>query len=476
MSAPNFVDQIVKPVSSSAHSTRIVQISAQLDGVNPETSLTRAREKILRWAQEKVGRLPRDAFDGAHFDVDHLDGVRAVAVRIDTPNLWAVRVDDPDKKVPGRTWVTEAGLGLTTDMRALFGVRLTCITRNPAALDPLHSVPKFVRQIAAGPGLHMFGRRISKSPWILQTLDEVSQLVGIIKDPLRVIPVYVASLASGALNGKEISVDLSGLAERTVGVALVVGLPKQLTWDLTERLGRDYSVYNGALRTYRPGFSVNDSPHSHPIARSDSIANFPPRGAESFSRRLVLDAIASSVKRPGLDNELPPFATIKSLAAKATRSRAEALPNNVAEVISALKNQVSALEEQLDEQCKTYDDMLDDASNEIKQLEEEAAEERSEAYRLKSRLQTLEIALAAASGGASPEITIPSDYAAMDAWVSEHLAGRVRLLPRAVRALKEARYHDVGQVYRCLLVLGNEYSHAHSRRARSTCSLQRGAR
>jgi hypothetical protein len=44
------------------------------------------------------------------------------------------------------------------------------------------------------------------------------------------------------------------------GMAIVVILPAEFSWTLTERFGKQLSVYEGAVRVYLPGFTEDANP------------------------------------------------------------------------------------------------------------------------------------------------------------------------------------------------------------------------
>ena len=63
----------------------------------------------------------------------------------------AARIDDADKSVPLRTWVTEIAIGLAETGDVLFGSRLICTSRGET-LPYDRTVPGLVREvIATGP-------------------------------------------------------------------------------------------------------------------------------------------------------------------------------------------------------------------------------------------------------------------------------------------------------------------------------------
>src|SRR5687767_12355283 len=85
----------------------ILRVAASVDG-----DVDRVRREILTWAQNRSGgRLPREAW--SYDDFEYFSGGRnsmGVRLRDGDADLWAIRADDPDKIVPGRTWTTEVVL------------------------------------------------------------------------------------------------------------------------------------------------------------------------------------------------------------------------------------------------------------------------------------------------------------------------------------------------------------------------------
>lgn len=73
------------------------------------------------------------------------------------------------------------------------------------------------------------------------------------------------------------------------------------------------------------------------------------------------------------------------------------------------------------------------------------------------RIAILEERLAGAQGDADREVPALTDYAALEAWAERHLAGRLVLLPRAIRDAKDGLFQDVALVGRALLYLAGPY-------------------
>jgi hypothetical protein len=72
-------------------------------------------------------------------------------------DCWLARVDDPDRSVPGRTWITEIAV-VRYGQVARFGVRQK-VAMFEQARDFCPAVPGIVRQVEEKPGLQWRGGR-----------------------------------------------------------------------------------------------------------------------------------------------------------------------------------------------------------------------------------------------------------------------------------------------------------------------------
>ena len=114
-------------------------------------------------------------------------------------------------------------------------------------------------------------------------------------------------------------------AELTLGAAHVAILTGPASFHLTDRMGRELSVFRQAVRIYRPGFSRwKDQPARHPLflpARVDAwrVEGWVEEGRPAFMGWLADQVLASSVHRADRDEELPPFNSVRLIAAQAER-------------------------------------------------------------------------------------------------------------------------------------------------------------
>jgi hypothetical protein len=131
--------------------------------------------------------------------------------------------------------------------------------------------------------------------------------------------ICVFSLDKTSEEAETAAVSAINVHNKTLGVAHVIVLTGPAAFMLTDLVGKEFSVFNRAVRTYRPGFDTDsDNPSRHPLAMADSIARWLENGvegAEAFESFLVRSAIQQTVLKSDLDRALPPFSEVRRLAA-----------------------------------------------------------------------------------------------------------------------------------------------------------------
>ena len=138
--------------SSHALIEPVSQVSMRLLPVSGKDRFAEGAASVLKWMARRAGRkLPKEAWELKSFELADVGAQRVVAVSLETPRFWAARIDDADKSVPLRTWVTEIAIGLAETGDVLFGSRLICTSRGET-LPYDRTVPGLVREvIATGP-------------------------------------------------------------------------------------------------------------------------------------------------------------------------------------------------------------------------------------------------------------------------------------------------------------------------------------
>jgi len=113
--------------------------------------------------------------------------------------------------------------------------------------------PRIVRDLARGLGGFLDGRDLTGRPEDVRS-DDIAGLVSLLKDPTRRLPVVVSSVLPDT--GRP-ATDPAVLASQLIGIAHVYSiLTVPATYELTDRVGKSLSVFDGAVRIYWPGFRI----------------------------------------------------------------------------------------------------------------------------------------------------------------------------------------------------------------------------
>ena len=454
----SLADQL-RPVQKQMHERYssvmpISQISIKInpcDGVDPFAA---AQKKVLQWIDQRVGqRLPAEAWSGQSFETEKIGAQYAATVLLDDLAMWGARLDDADKSVPQLTWVTEVGLKQLSDRSIAVSARLACTRRGTDNFIE-RATPDFIRPIAAIGTALLDGRLLRPNPWLVSD-DEVLSLCDLIRDPQRRAAVIVASLPVGSTDAKNAAFPINILCHRTFGAAHVAILTGPATFRLTDEFGKEFSVFNRAVRNYRPNFNPEvDEPHQHPWATARRIQNWD-GGPAAYARFLADHILKDTVKRSDAESDPPSFAKIRRLAAERRIERAKATNATIAERLELAEAQIVELQSEREETEETFEGVLKSIEQErnVAQAKAETATQR--ARNLRARVEMLESAL---THGSDPkELEIPSDLNDFEEWCDKNLAGFVEVLPRAKHAAKKSKYEDPAFLYKALLLLRDYY-------------------
>lgn len=443
---------------SASYLRRSFQLLARLSPVelSRQEAFDRAANIIYEWARGKFARIFRAMPERkATFDAQK-DGNELGVLYDDGEGRFILRCAHPDVHVPGRMWLTDAELRRDGE-GCIFALRLSVTSLHSCTEKVPFSCPGFVRHIARKIGLSD-GIPVTDAPHTLSTRDEVEAFTAFLEAPGRRMPVVLVTPCSRPEDGPHggSMLDADQMARDLLGVAHVFTLTREANELLTEAIDRTWSAFNGAVRTYYPGLSFeNSDPYQHPmltqrsIRLRDTVATDDPQlcmhEIEEYVRSYVL-AQRINWEAWGVDFYQTAYQALLT-AQRAARHQSQE------EMIASYEEQLHQLKAQNDESLSLADSYAQDC--ELYQAQ--ADQLRQKLGQLKGQIEVLRYQLQQATGGG--EQTIPTDgkYTDIPQWIESHFSDRLTLHPRGARSLKNAVYESPELVYRCLMLLANEY-------------------
>ena len=428
----------------------ILRVVGSLGGKDHAKSAEAAREEVLKWAQKRSGgRLPPEAWNFNPFEF--LSGGRnssAVRIKTTAADIWSIRADDPDKEIAERVWTTEVTIGVGVGRAPQFSARLLVSTPE-AELDIEPHTPGFVQQVVETSGLVSVKYDISAEPLLIDSVDDAERIADMLADQDRRLPVLVLTVPERATNPSQPLLDAQALARATLGIAQVVILPAAYTWTLTERFGKQRSVFGGAVRAYLPGFGEDASPYIHRLAIADHIST--PEGAARCIRWMRSMVAAESVKRSRLGEDVLSFSAIRGASLELKQRELEVGGASDTEKLRAAMARIQALESQVTDEKASLEYFANEHDKEQQRAEVAEQQARASAYRIQQLLEQLK------AGGQEIDATIelPTDWEEFANWCDANLAGRLVLIPAARKRVRAPEYEDISEAARSLLWLSN---------------------
>ena len=422
-----------------------------------------AVHEALGWLRGKgLGTLPAAAGRGKSFEYGP-PGHSIECVSMPEDGVWSARLIHPDapfagrEAVPGRTWTTEIAFR-RQDEGVQFGIRVLCTSQAYSTEDIALTRPRLVLNLAQHFLLEEV-RPIESHPIRLRVQSELDALHALLTDPVRTMPVLLLTEVDPRQLEMHVQVspyvlDPDDLARKVEGLAYVVTMPRNLTFPWTNRVGKVWSAFQGAVRTYQPGLDFDeDSPPEHPLALLKNILFFRHKGleAEAAFAAFLVDQVYQYRTTKHVDWNGCLFLTdARMYSAKKAREASR----DEREMLELYEKEVSALQqkvEELEKQTETYnDDAIQSERDRDVYIEENK--------KLRHRIDALQAAVETKTGeSVDVSVPTPDNYDDLPEWVSIYLAGRLTLHPRALRGLGEAEFEAVEGVYQALLLLANEY-------------------
>lgn len=437
----------VRPVS---------QVLITLPSADLESSFQKIHHEILKWAQKRAGRrLPDNAWEGDSFELEEVGAQPLEATHLKYQDYYALKLDDDDKETPQRSWTTEVSIARHKDF-LLLGARLFCVTRGEDASFTA-SVPGFVRQIAEIHAATIDGYPIGNGPWLVNNEGEIEKLVSLLVNPDRKHDVCILSTENESEDPSSTLLDANRFFIRTAGAVHTVVLTSSASYGLTKKIGKEFSVFNQSVRTYRPGFDPDESElYDHPLAMGRKISIWD-GGPSAFEDLLITRCLRQTVAeaRMSLEESVPPYVRVKEIARKLRQKQQRDAAKSDEELVAVAEEEIDDLKKQMERDRKEHTELLSEAEEERELAIAERNEAKNRIINLEHRIQYLETAQP------KSQISIPENFATLEEWAQKHLAGKVvvhsRAFQTAKKSEKECGPDNIRLAYETLLVLRDNY-------------------
>ena len=358
-------------------------------------------------------------------------------------------LNERDASEPRRRWTTEI---VVDRPAATLDVRVT-VDQPLSAPYAARQTPAFLARALANPDAALVDVRALTA--IPTPLDEaqLEAFVALVNNRERELPVLVVSVPG--------VVDAALLARRLAGAAHVFSVGRDESFQLTNRVGKLYSVFDGGVRMYPAGFRWTDSPRSAPLWLGSRLAQV--RDGLPADERVVRAVLAPSAASCFVH----PMRTIAEVDREARLVQADAAPSVRAEVaqlsaeLETLRTQrdlaLAELERYTEETVLLWEPEYERFKAEREDAEESERAARASEYRWRAELEAARSADAAGALHLDDGVGAPADAAAFVAFVTDRYGGRISVLPAARRFYRDGEYEDRENLVRVLDAIATDY-------------------
>lgn len=426
---------------------------------------------VAFWLEEKHpdGRFPIEAIRGEIPFLDMPPGLTCEALSLAETGTWSFRLLHTDAGIGGRTWNTELAYRRMPD-RVLFGTRTSCSIQTNRHIPAEYTVPGVVRYALNRIGMWDCAP-ITCRPRTITTIEDLLALKGLLTNPARTLPVIVLSEVNrnerkpGVLG--EYALDAEQLADDLLGLAHVVKLPWLAAFEWTKAVNKEWSVYNGALRTYHPGLDfAKDAPWEHPNITVGKILSWQPNtdlGEKDFRDFLCNKIRQDSGGRQMNWEKLLFIEDARTEKANFDYNRIygqaiDDIDKHNQKIVIDMKATFDAERARYLDKIKFLEQEAEQYNDDAIAISREVERQRRLNYSLRSRVDALNFELRKLRGGDNvPETRNPESYEELEDWILSNFPESLYLHPRAVRGLRNAEYGDIGRLCDAIRLLAGPY-------------------
>ena len=415
----------------------ILRVSGTINEGSDYYSFDAAKKEILRWIDNRSGgNLPREANEFKDFLVNFAGrNVECRAENLGDLRVWGVRAEDPDKNVPGRAWKTEIFLVCAKGKQPKISLRLRVANRG-FDNDFIPSVPGVVKQIIEVTGLvGPDGVSFSNGLNLVNDDAKFQSLVEYLTSDNRQIPLVIISQIPKQ-NSYAINPGL--ILKRTWGVAHIFAISDVYSWRLSEKIGKNSSVFDGGAKVYYPApDTMSDSPTMSVERLMTRSFMKSCQDSETPIKLIIGGLCEGSLERNRIGHEIVAFNDYSTKIMKHRLDllqKGETKSTNNNRLIQALKKQVHELEGNNKEQTELLEIAFEDTQKYKERAEEAERQQTSLIFKVN--------ALKDAIGGTTEATNLlePENWNDFIGWVEQKFAGKIILTPKARKGIKKAKY------------------------------------
>lgn len=377
---------------------------------------------------------------------------------------FCMRTVHQDNSNPKRFWITEAEI-LNINGELNLGVRNSYTAPEPDNNLLKTGIPNFMKELQ-NKCILLDGEQKTGFLHDIKTQEDLEKLFDLILESSRLLPVIVISQNNKM--DKEWStffevddgylVDGAKLATELVLRAHVFYLPLDLQEQWTKLVGQEWNIFNGAVRTYYPNASFDNSEYySHPYTLASRILAMEYTtcegrlciGGHAF-RHILCHRIETDNVCHRIDWEKLGHKFYFRIFREQYQSKKE--NDDEKEYYKALDDENDRLREEQSENRRT----LDIYEVDLEQVRNDIQKYISINYANQARIRSLETQLEVLRGQ-KLQMSYPTEYEEIPQWVGQYFSGKIELSSRALKSLKTAVYSDIELVGKALELLATEY-------------------
>lgn len=405
--------------------------------------------------------IPESAFLGESFQKKTKD-VSIECIGMKYRRLWAARIgffrdEEPNirRKMIYEVALTETKQGLELGFQVVAEYILG---------HPINFQPDLVFKVSDRIGLYQSqGPVLDGTPISLQDESQTAEFFDLVTDPHRILPVVVIAEInfhswSSANHQPNFLLSSHDLARHLRGYAFVVEMSYDVGREWSELVGRAFSVYDGAIRTFYPRTDfLNSSCNDHPLIIKDHLPAF--QYKNQTGARAYFASLVNSIRKYSASAKISWDKLYFLTDAMRLKSEIDLFAATLPGVVG--KNDPQAVMK-LQEDFHSAQMELRTKDSRIAELETLQKESEAEVTGLRAQIEQLTVRLSHPAGKRSAESppahnATAATYENIPGLCRTEFAGKLILLKRAEHSLGKAQFESPALVFQALRLLANEY-------------------